>query len=262
MAIWIADGKKGLIRDGQQVHASPCYALARGWGKMYASLHKSGLCLDEEEILFDFPLPPGAAALFPFGEHLCALSSESDCVWALSPGDGSLCISAPAGSYPRFACVSPCGRHMAVAGGGAGEVVLFDREFHCLRRLRVAGAAVGLCFLPRALAVLCAVGEEKITSRLLIISSRGVTEELCACPQAPCCMLALPGGRMLMGVHGQVVHLDANGRTVGRTACVYPSRMRLTGNGPLFTDVWQGGLYNLQGRLICPAPEPEDFFVT
>lgn len=262
MDIWIADARSGLLLDGRVADGRPCQALCGGFGRVYGAFGDRGSCFGKGEKLFDFSLPPGTNTLFAFGEHICALSGESDCVWAMCPRDGSLRLSAPAGSYPRHACVSPCGRYMAVAGGGAGEVVLLDRELMCIGRHRVAGAAVDVCFLPRSMAVLCAVGEERITARLMEIRGRGVMEEMDACPQAPCCLLALPGGRMLAGVHGQVRHLDVRGRTVGCTRCVYPSRMRMSRLGPVFSDGWRGGLYTLDGKKRGCAPEPEDFYIT
>ena len=257
MRIWIGDGQAGLMVDGRRVDDRPCRALCSSGARVYGAFGEMGGCFEGNEKAFDFPLPPGTNTLLPFGGHVCALGSECDCVWALCPGDGGVRLTAPAGSYPRHACVSPCGRYLAVAG--TGEVVMLDRALRCVCRHRVAGAAVDVCFLPRALAVLCAVGEEKITSRLLMISGRGVTEEVCVVPRLPCRLLALPGGRMLMGMHGQVLHLDARGKPVGRTPCVYPSRMRLTPRGAMFADGWQGGVYTLQGQQIAACAEPEDF---
>lgn len=259
MGIWIADARSGLLMDGRQVDERPCRAMCSCFGRVYGAFGDRGSCFEKGKKLFDFSLPPGTNTLVAFGEHICALSGDCDCVCALCPRDGSLLLSAPAGNYPRHACVSPCGRYMAVAGGAAGEVVLLDRELRCTGRYRVAGAAVDVCFPARSMAVLCAVGEERITARLMEISGRGVMEEMDACAQAPCCLLALPGGRMLVGVHGQVRHLDARGRMVGCTRCVYPSRMRMSRIGPMFSDGWRGGIYTLDGKKRGSAPEPEDF---
>lgn len=262
MGIWIGDAGKGLLVDGRAADERPCQALCSGFGHIYGAFGDRGCCFEDGRKLFDFALPPGTNTLLPFGGHVCALSSECDCVWAICARDGIARLSAPAGNYPRHACISPCGRYLAVAGGAAGEVVMLNRELKCICRYRVAGAAVDVCFLPRALAVLCAVGEEKITARLVAISGRGVTEEMTACPSAPGRLLAQPGGRLLMGVYGQVRQLDIRGKTVGCTRCVYPSRMRMTARGPLFADGWQGGVYTLQGKRIAACPEPEDFLIT
>lgn len=261
MALWIADRKMGILREGRQLTPLPCLSLCGSGDCIFAAGEKRGFCIQRstEALLYDFPLPGDCGCLFPLGGHICALSGDSDCLCAFSPADGRLCLSAPAGSYPRDVCPSPCGRYAAVAGSAAGEVMLFDRELHLFRRHRVPGAAVSVCFLPRGLAALCAVGEETITSRLYFISNRGVTEEVFSHPQPPCSLCALPGGKLLMGVHGSILHLSHTARLLGRTLCVYPSRIRFTQKGALFADGCQGGVYDLQGKKLFAAPEPVDF---
>lgn len=261
MELWTADRKAGLLRAGKTLDASPCLSLCAMGNRIFAAGMQQGLCLEKErgETLFSFPLPPDCGCLFPFGGQLCALSREADCLCAFSPIDGRLCLSAPAGSYPRDACVSPCGKYAAVAGSAAGEVMVYDTSLHLLRRHRVPGSAVGVCFVPRGLAVLCAVGEESITSRLYLISQRGVTEEVFAHPQPPLCLYALDGGRLLMGVHGGLLHLSHAARLTGRTLCVCPGRIRKGNPGICFADPWQGGIYDLQGKKLSASPEPADF---
>lgn len=265
MALWIADSILGLKCTAHSLPATPgCFALCKDARHLFAACTCRGICLhtDSSDILFDFPLPPGVCSLCRFGDHICALSTEADCLCAFSPHDGTLCLSAPAGSYPRDVCISPCGRYAAVAGSAAGEVLVFDRQLNCIRKERVAGAAVGVCFLPRSLAVLCAVGDDAISTRLIAISPRGVTEEIFSWPQPPCCLCALPGGRCLVGCHGTVIHLNASGRMTNRTVATCPHRICLTGTGPLIADSWQGTIRNLTGQRIFSGREPVDLCET
>lgn len=260
MALWVADGALGLFRDGEALWGQPCFALCRERHYCYAAGQQRCCCLHRTtgRPLFDFPLPGGVCAMACFGGHLCALSTEADCLCAFHPSNGRLCLSAPAGNYPRHFAISPCGRYAAIAGGAAGEVLLMDGQLQCLRTFRVPGAAVGLGFLPRGMAVLCAVGDEEISTRLYSISLRGVTEEIFSCPQPPCFLCPLPGGRLWIGCHGGIWQLH-NGRPVGRIPCVCPGRIRSTECGPLFADSWQGTVQNEKGCVLYQGREPADF---
>ncbi len=264
MAVWVADQEKGLFFDNRQVLSRPCQALCRQGGCIFAAGPREEVCLRETDgsILFSHPLPGGVNALCPLGGHICALSGDSDSLCAFSPRDGRLCLSAPAGSYPRDLCPSPCGRYAAVAGGGAGEVLLFDGELNCIRRHRVPGAAVSLCFLPRTLAVLCAVGEENISSRLMLISQRGVVTEGYAHPSPPCALCALPGGRLLMGCHGCILHFARDFRLVNRQSCVCPARIRIFRGRMYYSDAWQGCVKDEKGQLLYRGGEPLDMCIT
>lgn len=261
MALWIADGQKGLCTNEAVGLTPPCFALCQAQGRLFAAGQQRGYCLHMETKtpLFDFPLPGGVFDLAPFGEHLCALSMEADCLCAFSPKNGVLCLSAPAGNYPRCLVVSPCGRYAAVAGGAAGEVLVFDRSLHCIRKTKVAGTAVAVCFLPRGLAVLCAAGDQEISARLLSISARNVTEEIFVCPQMPCSLCALPGGGLMMGCHGGLLHINPKGRLLFRTPCTWPARIRCAGQQTLFADSWQGTIRTTQGKELYRGKEPLDF---
>lgn len=260
MALWVADGALGLFRDQQPLLSQPCFALCREKYTCFAAGAKQGhgLHMKTGRVLFSFALPGGVCVLEMFGPHLCALSTEADALFAFHPQTGSLCLSAPAGNYPRHFEVSPCRSFAAVAGGAAGDVLIFDHQLQCLRTFRVPGAVVSLCFLPRGLAALCAVGDEQVSSRLYFISPRGVMEEVFACPTPPVSLCALPGGRLLMGCHGGIWHLH-DGRAVGRRPCVYPARIRPAQKGYLYADAWQGCIRTEKGEMRYQGQEPVDF---
>lgn len=259
MAIWVADGSLGLFREKEQLLQAPCFALCIRQHYSFAAGQQRGYCLHGRtgRVLFDFPLPGGVCDLDFLGPHLCALSTEADCLWALNPHSGALCLSAPAGNYPRHFAPSPCGRYAAVAGGAAGEVLVLDAQLQCIRKIRVPGTVVSLCFLPRGMAVLCAVGDDQVSSRLYTVSVRGVVEEVFSSAQPPCTLCALPGGRLLMGCHGSIWQLH-EGRPVGRIPCVYPRRIRNEGRGFLYADAWQGTVKTKQGETCYRGKEPAD----
>lgn len=267
MKIWVADGTRGLMRQsgGEWRRVGPPGNTVCPWGRqIYCSGQTRCVCLDQESGAerFDFPVPTGVCALAPLGRMICALSADADSLSAFCPHTGELLFSSPAGSYPRDLCVSPCGRYVAVAGGAAGEILLFDETLSCIQRRRVPGVACAVCFLPRALAALCAVGDGELSSRLLLISPRGVAEEAFACPDAPCALCALPGGQCLMGCHGTIFCFRADGKLFYRRPCAYPARIRPWQSSALICDAWQGVVKRLGGPVVYEGVEPLDVVVT
>lgn len=260
MALFIADGTMGLRKEQGQPLTPPCLALCRMNQMLYAAGEHRGFCVCPQDgsILFDFPLPGGVCAMTAFGAFLCALSRETDSLCAFSPENGTLCLSVPAGSYPRDMAVSPCGKYLAVAGSAAGEVIILNREMRCEKRIKVAGAAVSVCFVHGGLAVLCAVGDEMLSSRLLLISPRGVTEETGAFPHPPLCLCPQPGGGWLMGCHGHVMRFNALGKQSGRLSVPLPVRIRPAMDGILIADPYTGIV--LDGRMHAHyrGPDPVD----
>lgn len=266
---WAADGKRGIVRRwGEREEncvAEPCFALCAGAQRVYGAGGRRGYCVDMQSghTLFDFSVPPGVCALCLFGGRLLALSSEADCLCAFERETGQLVCSAPAGVYPRDFCVSPCGKYAAVAGGAAGEILLFDQALSCVQRKKAAGIPCALCFLPRQLAVLCAVEEkERLSSRLVVYSPRGVEEEVFSLAQSPCALCALTGGKCLVGCEESVTGLSETHRAVFRFACGYPSRIRLTKRGPLICDAGEGTIIPLFGKPVFEGGEFYDVCVT
>lgn len=263
MALWVADGTTGLRKEQGKPLTPPCYALCRIGNLLYAAGGQRGFCICPHScrILYDFSLPAGVCAMNQFGRLLCALSRETDSLCAFSPENGALFFSVPAGSYPRDMAVSPCGKYLAIAGSAAGEVIILNRDMQCIRKIRVAGSAVGLCFVPGGLAVLCAMGEETLSSRLLFISARGVTEEIAAFPAPPLCLCAQRSGGCLMGCHGCVLRLNAQGKQTGRLATPLPVRIRPANEGILIADPYAGAVLDGRRQTHYQGPEPVDMCI-
>lgn len=260
MALWIADGKIGLRKGQGQPLTPPCYALCCIQHQLYAAGEETGFCLcpESSRLLFDFPLPRGVCAMASFGPYLCALSRETDSLCVLSPVNGSLCFSVPAGIYPRDFSISPCGKYLAIAGSAAGEVIILNRDMQPIRKERVAGAAVGTCFMGGGLAVLCAAGEESPSSRLLFITPRGVTEEMGIFPQMPLCLCPLHSGGFIMGCHGCVLLFNALGRQTGRLSTPLPLRIRQARRGVLIADPYTGTILDGRKQSHYQGPDPRD----
>ena len=260
MALWVADGAIGLRKAQGQPLTPPCHALCKWRQWLYAAGEEQCFCICPKECskLFDFPLPRGVCTLAGFGPFLCALSRETDSLFAFAPESGDLCLSVPAGSYPRDFSISPCGKYLAVAGSAAGEVMLFNQALHCIRRERIAGAAVGACFVPGGLAVLCAVGEEMLSARLLFITHRGVTEEICAFPQPPLYLCALPDGSCLAGCQGNVYRINMHKKPAGVFSSPLPVRIRQAGQGILIADAFQGVILDGHRQIHYRGKDPQD----
>lgn len=261
MALWVADGERGLMRKTQEGFARvgpPGYALCAGMGRVYCA--GAGRCLccrgDTGEELFDFPVPPGVCVLCLFRGMVCALSTEADCVTAYDPETGEMLYAAPAGAYPRDLC--PGGEWLAVAGGAAGEILLLDGEMRRAARFRLPGTVCGACFQPRGLYALCAAGEEELKARLLRVSLRGVWEEIFLDPQPPASLCALADGKCLVGCREGVIKVRQDGKAVGRWRCAYPARLRLCRGGAIVCDSWQGEVRMLSGQTLYRGGEPLD----
>lgn len=267
MRFFAADGMKGLVLQGKEEKICvpyPCRAVCGANRRVFCAGEKRGACLDAEDggLLFDFAVPPGVRALLLWGKRLMALSDEADCVCAFDRESGQILFSAPAGSYPGDFCLSPGGRCLAVAGGAAGEILIYDEDLNCVQRKKAAGIPCALCFLPRALAVLCAVEEkETLCSRLLLISPRGVEEEVFFCPRAPCALCALPGGKYLTGCQEGVAGFRADHTRAFLQPCGDPERIRLTPLGPLICDRQRGIIFPLFGRPLYAGGDPCDVCV-
>lgn len=261
MPIWIADGEKGLMRADSgtcRLAGAPGAALCALDGTLFCAGRDLCLAYDSSgQVLLEAPLPPGVCALAAFGNRICALSSEADSVIVFSGRTGAPLWAAPCGVCPRDLCVSPCGQYLAVAGGAAGEVLLLDTQLRCQAVFRVPGAACAVCFLPRGLAALCAVEDRELSARLFRVTPRGVTEEIFLFPAIPCALCALPDGGCLVGCHGQVTALRADGKVTRGLPCVYPARLRRSPKGPLICDSC-GGVYDLSGYCLYRGGEPLD----
>lgn len=261
--MWVADREKGFLRiTGGQIQnlGPPGAALCGCNGRVFCAGERQCLCCDHiGQPLFDFPLPPGVCAMERLGNRICALSSDADCLCVYDAADGAPVLSLPAGVFPRALASSPCGRYLAIAGGAAGEVWVLDQDFFCVQQYRVAGVAVDVCFLPRCLAVLCAVGESQLNASLVCIRPSGVQEERMRWDAAPCCLCPWgTNGGLLAGCHGEVCALRSDGSILFRLPCPYPCRIRPGSQGPLICDSWQGAVLPLRGPALYIGQEPAD----
>lgn len=267
MVIWAAEGDKGLYRQSggkKEKLAESCFSLCAARGRVFGAGRDRGFCWSAAgRAAFDFPVPPGVCALSAGRGLIYALSAEADCLCAFDAGDGALLLSAPTGSYPRDLCLSPCGRYMAVAAGGAGELLLFDAGLTCVHRQKTAGIPCGVCFLPHALGALCAVeSDDTLASRLVFLSPRGVEREIFTFPAAPCALCAM-GGHCLAGCQGRFFRLRPDGTPAACRAFSWPARIRLSpAEGPLICDPWQGVIARADGSILYTGQEPGDVCLT
>ncbi|MBQ9263480.1 MAG: hypothetical protein IJ189_04630 [Clostridia bacterium] len=260
MVLWAADAERGLIRidgnDRRQV--GPAGRLCASPGQVFCAGERDCCCYDAGgRLLFRFPGPPGVGGMTAGDGMIYLLSSDADSISAYASSDGSLLCAAPAGVYPQGLCVRPDGHRIAVAGGAAGEILLFDAQLRLLRSHRVPGMAVGVGFLPKGMAALCAVGDREISTLLLRISPWGVTEELFSCPEAPCCLHAAADG-CAVGCHGAVHFLRSDGRTRRTLPCAFPGVIRQCQGVPLICDFSTGRVLLPNGRTLYRGEAVED----
>lgn len=267
MRFWVADGEAGLFRigkEGRKRIGAPGEALCACWDVVCCA--GRGRCAGFDartgEQRWDAALPTGVCALASLGGLACALSQDADSVTALCAQTGETLFNAPAGVYPRDLCADQQGRHLAVAGGAAGEILILDAALRCVQKYRVPGTVCGVCFLPRCLMALCAVEDGELSARLFRISFRGVTEEAFKQALVPSCLCALPGGGCAVGCHGAVTCLNA-GRQVTRSKPVpFPSRLRFGKHGLMICDPCQGAVSLFSGETLCLCPSPQDVLIT
>ncbi|NLD82559.1 MAG: hypothetical protein GX637_00185 [Clostridiales bacterium] len=262
MRLWVADGERGLMLTD----AAGCRAvgprgrlLCRHPGRIFCAGEGACFCCDEEGApLLSFPIPSGACGMEAGRELVYLLSSDCDSLSAWSARTGEMVFSAPAGVYPRGLAMRPDGRCLAVAGGAAGEVWLFNERLETVQVYRVPGAAVGICFLSKGLAVLCAVGEEEGLSALLLrISPLGVVSELFRCPEAPLC-LCREGMGCAAACHQKVYFLSEQGKVCRSLRCACPERLRRCGGLTLIADPWQGRVLLGNGAGVYAGGAPGD----
>jgi len=261
MRLWVADVEKGLMlldEGGWRAVGPPCRALCRVKGGMcWAGDREGGLADAQGRAQLRFSVPPGVCAMEAAGNTLYLLSSDADSLTALDAATGQIRCCAPAGAYPRALAASPDGKTLAAAGGAAGEVMVFDRSLQRLAVFRVPGVAVGVCFAPKGLTALCAVGEGEVSALMLRISPSGVTKEAYACSQTPCC-LCRTGDGCAVGCCGKVCFLSALGRVIRSFPCPCPYRMRMLEGAALIADPWQGRVLLSDGACLYRGGSPED----
>ena len=230
--------------------ARPLSLCACGSAVVCACAH--GACVyaaDTCAPLAEYPLPPAVRCMCALPGALYALSGEADSLSLFCPLTGRLRLCARVGCDPRDAQLSPDGRLLAVAGGAAGQVYLLSsRDLRTLRSIPLPGVVGAACFSGAALLAFCAEGDSEIHSCLYHISVRGVVREVLRRPGLPGALLALPDGSVLAGVLGELLHLRADGRVLGRARCGLPARLRLMQGCALCADPLDGRVLRLSPR--------------
>lgn len=256
MGLWIADERRGLFRPDRPA------ALCR---------QPQGLCLCGDAVVCAcpreaqvfgaadgaavavYPLPPGVRCMCALPGALYCLSGEADSVSLLCPLTGQLRLCAQAGCDPRDLALSPSRRLLAAAGGAAGRLYLLDsRTLTMQSSIALPGIVCAVCFCGAGLMALCAVESGEISACLYRVSARGVATELMRLPGLPGALLALPGGGLLVGALGQLLHLRADCRVQRRFACGLPARLRLYPDCALCADSLEGRLLRIPLREGAP----------
>jgi hypothetical protein len=146
----------------------------------------------------------------PDGGWLYLLSGEADSLHTVAAATGELLYGNAAGVYPRSVQVHPTGKLVAVAGGAAGEVLLFQApSLNLYRRIPVPGIACQAAFVEGGLAVLCAVEDEEVQTLLgFIAGNRAIMEEIAMLPGLPGALAPLPDGTVLAGSVGMLAQVS------------------------------------------------------
>lgn len=220
MALWIADEERGLmhIRDKERALCpQPLCLTICGDSVICAAREGARVYAQSAQELSSYPLPPGVCRMCALPGALYCLSSEADSVSLLCPATGRLRLCAQAGCYPRDMKISPCGRMLAVAGGAAGQLLLFSaQDLQQLRRISLPGMVYAASFAGGSLCALCAVEEDDITAHLLRISPRGVVSDVLKWRGLPGALCALRDQTLLCGILGETLRLRPDGRVLQR----------------------------------------------
>ena len=250
MGLWVADERAGLAGPGGCLCGQPLCLCAYGDAVVCAT--------PREARVFDaanggdisrYPLPPGVRCMCALPDALYCLSSEADSVSLLCPLTGQLRLCAQAGCDPRDLALSPCRRLLAAAGGAAGMLYLYDsKTLTLLRSIPLPGVVYAVCFCPSGLMALCGIEAGDVSTCLYRISARGVAAELLRLPGLPGALLPLPGGGLLVGALGQLLHLRPGLSVHRRYACGLPARLRLYADFALCADPLDGRLLQVPLR--------------
>lgn len=264
--IWVADGELGLFvsePEGFQKVAcallwphAPCPAGAqffcackeRGVVQRFVRLPEGWQA--EREFL----APPGLECMqaSPDGAQLYLLSGEADSLSAVEADTGELLYGNAAGVYPRSLQMNATGRLLAVAGGAAGEVLLFSApSLNLLTRIAVPGIACQAAFVDGGLAVLCAVEDGEVNTFLGYVGGgRTLVEEILLLPGLPGALKALPDGTVLAGSAGALVRVFNRQKRVAWQTSAFglPGTLSVRGEQVLVSDPLLGGVTLMNWR--------------
>lgn len=256
MGLWVADGKKGLLRlsrEGCQRIGPPGEILCGDRERVWCA--GQGLCrcyaANTGELRYDMPLPTGVCGMAVLGGQVCALSGDADSVTAFRAETGEICCCAPAGIYPRDLCAHSGVKRLLIAGGASGEMLLLDASLRRLHTYRLPGTVYGACFLAQGMAALCAVEQgEALSSRLYAVTFRGTVEEMFSLPLAPVCLCGLPDGGCVMGCCGETVRFRANKKAAFQQPFSCPLRLRAARGHILLCEAGEGVFSLPSGRRV------------
>lgn len=220
MALWIADSERGLVymRESARLLCRQAQCLTVCGDRVICAAHDSARVFTPEgQLIGQYPLPPGTCRMCALPDALYVLSSEADSVSLLCPMTGRLRLCAQAGCYPRDMRLSPCGRYLLIAGGAAGEALIFSaQDLTLLSRCALPGIVCAAAFMGRDVCALCAAEESDVTTLALRISPRGVTSEMLQKRGLPGAICALPDQTLLLGLLGETLRLRPDGRILQR----------------------------------------------
>lgn len=170
------------------------------------------------EIRRNIPAGPGIRVLRPGmdGVSVYALAGDADSLLKLDMASGTMEMLTRVGVQPRDVAVEPSGRWIAVAGGAACCVYILRSDTLAPQAtIDVDGIAVGVCFLPGALWVLCAVGQEEMGSRLVRMrTGTWRTERTLEMEGMPGGLIGLPDEGVLLGLLDGVAYVAKHGKRV------------------------------------------------
>lgn len=159
---------------------------------------------------------PGIHRLRAVCGSLYALSSDADSLLMLDLARGTPQMLTRVGVQPRDLAVDPTGRLVAVAGGASCSVLILSGETLALQRsIDVDGVAVGVGFAEDCLWVLCAVGQEELSSSLLRVRlGTGQVERRLLLEGMPGGIAILPDQSVLIGLLDGIVMVARHAKRV------------------------------------------------
>ena len=271
MALWIADEERGLMHirgEAKNLCPQPLCLTICGDSVICAAREGARVYAPDAQEIARYPLPPGVCRLCALPGALYCLSNEADSVSLMCPVTGRLRLCAQAGCYPRDMKISPCGRMLAVAGGAAGQVLLFSApDLQLLRRLSLPGVVYAVSFAGSSLYALCAVEDEDISSHLIRLSARGVQSDIFHDSGLPGALCTLRDQTLLLGMLGAAVRLRPDGRVLQRYAGGLAQSIRAYDDFALIADPLQGCVQRVflgigkSAETIYPGASPSDMLL-
>ncbi len=195
-----------------------------------------------------FPALPAMSAMCvsPCGKYLYQLSSEADCVHTRLLATGELLHACPAGVYPRDMKLDEAGKHLLVAGGASGELLLLSApDLRLVWRMRLPGVVCACDFLQGRLAVLCAVENGDIQTALMtLLPPRRAPELIDLTPGQPGGLCAAGSGMVAMGALRGLSLVSTHRRRVMWTlpSVALPACLQQRGGVLLVSDTLDGSV--------------------